>query len=88
MSTDPIASTPILVEPSELVPETYQHGVVCLGNFDGVHHGHAHLLATARHIATKLQQRSSNPGKRVPVIAISFEPHPTTVLNPSRFHHR
>lgn len=44
-----------------------------LGNFDGVHIGHQAILAAAREEASRLQ---------VPLTAITFEPHPRTVLDP------
>jgi riboflavin kinase/FMN adenylyltransferase len=45
---------------------------VTIGNFDGVHLGHAALLARARELAT--------PAGRV--IVLSFDPHPASVLRP------
>ncbi|MGC1405468.1 MAG: riboflavin biosynthesis protein RibF [Candidatus Dormiibacterota bacterium] len=44
-----------------------------LGNFDGVHLGHQAILASARGEASRL---------RVPLVAITFQPHPRTVLDP------
>ena len=49
--------------------------IVTIGNFDGVHLGHRRLIEAARQHA---QQRS------VPVVAITFEPHPLAVLVPER----
>ncbi|HEX8864043.1 MAG TPA: adenylyltransferase/cytidyltransferase family protein, partial [Lentzea sp.] len=43
--------------------------VVTIGVFDGVHRGHAHLIATAREVA----------GSR-PVVLVTFDPHPARVL--------
>jgi riboflavin kinase/FMN adenylyltransferase len=45
--------------------------VVTIGNFDGVHRGHQHVVARAGAIAE---------GR--PVIAVTFEPHPMAVLRP------
>lgn len=45
---------------------------LCLGNFDGVHKGHQHLLEAA------LQAAKKKEGK---VIAFSFSNHPSWVLN-------
>ncbi len=48
-------------------------GVAAIGNFDGVHRGHAALLNWARSEAEKRQARS---------LVLTFEPHPRTVLRP------
>jgi riboflavin kinase/FMN adenylyltransferase len=44
-----------------------------LGNFDGVHVGHQAILAAAAFEARRLG---------VPLVAITFQPHPRTVLDP------
>ncbi len=49
--------------------------VLTIGNFDGVHIGHATLIARARAIAA---QHASRPR----VVALSFDPHPLTRLRP------
>ncbi len=49
-----------------------QRTVLTIGNFDGVHVGHASLLARAREAAT-------DSGR---VIALAFFPHPLTTLDP------
>jgi len=46
--------------------------VVTIGTFDGVHAGHAALLARARELA----------GRGGHVVALSFDPHPASVLRP------
>jgi len=44
-----------------------------VGNFDGVHRGHASLLAQTKHLADRLGG---------PSIACLFEPHPIAILRP------
>src|SRR5688500_3129302 len=52
------------------------HGsVVSVGNFDGIHLGHDHILATAR------RQKAQRGAPAVAVV--TFEPHPVTVLSPA-----
>ena len=48
--------------------------VMSIGNFDGVHRGHRHLLETAATL------RAQRPGCRI--VLVTFEPHPLTVLRP------
>ena len=54
--------------PADLGPTT-----VVIGNFDGVHLGHRHVLARAREIADE---------QSLPVVAVTFDPHPMAVLRP------
>jgi riboflavin kinase/FMN adenylyltransferase len=56
------------------VPENLGHTVVTIGNFDGVHLGHRHVIGRARRIADRL-----NLGH---VVAVTFDPHPMAVLRP------
>ena len=53
--------------------ETALPTCLVLGNFDGVHLGHQAILAAARESASRLG---------VALTAITFEPHPRTVLDP------
>jgi riboflavin kinase/FMN adenylyltransferase len=48
--------------------------VISVGNFDGVHRGHAEILARATAL------RDGTPGAKLAVV--TFEPHPLTVLRP------
>jgi riboflavin kinase / FMN adenylyltransferase len=50
-----------------------KRSVMSVGNFDGIHLGHQHIFKTAREIAS--QQKS-------PLVFVTFEPHPLTVLRP------
>lgn len=49
-----------------------------IGTFDGVHRGHAALIARARTLATP---HAAPPATKV--IALCFDPHPLTLLNPA-----
>jgi riboflavin kinase/FMN adenylyltransferase len=53
-------------------PAEAQGGVVAVGNFDGVHLGHAALISQARELDS-------------PVTAITFDPHPLKILAAERF---
>jgi riboflavin kinase/FMN adenylyltransferase len=57
------------------VPGDLGRTVVTVGNFDGVHLGHQHVVARAREVAASL-------GADVPVVAVTFDPHPMAVLRP------
>jgi riboflavin kinase/FMN adenylyltransferase len=46
---------------------------VVVGNFDGVHLGHQHVIATAREIAD---------AEHLTLVAVTFDPHPMAVLRP------
>ncbi|MEZ4393737.1 MAG: bifunctional riboflavin kinase/FAD synthetase [Polyangiales bacterium] len=48
---------------------------LAIGNFDGVHRGHKHLLGMVREAAGRLGGDA---------VALTFEPHPTRVLAPER----
>lgn len=48
--------------------------VITIGNFDGVHRGHRHLLDLCK----RLKQTAQAPA----IAVVTFEPHPLTVLRP------
>jgi riboflavin kinase / FMN adenylyltransferase len=56
------------------VPADLGRTVVTVGNFDGVHRGHQHVLARARDVAAGLGG--------LPVVVVTFDPHPMAVLRP------
>jgi len=58
----------------ETVPEPIHGGIIAVGNFDGVHLGHAALIAAARKEAGSKQ-----------VVAVTFDPHPLVLLAPERY---
>lgn len=49
--------------------------VVSIGNFDGVHQGHRHVLSRARDVANQ---------RDVPVVVVTFDPHPMQVIAPAK----
>ena len=67
--TDPTASDPfaVCVDPATL-PSKLSGAVVAIGNFDGVHRGHAAVIERAIALAQQLH---------APCAVLTFEPHPT-----------
>jgi riboflavin kinase/FMN adenylyltransferase len=57
-------------------PAPCRGGAVTVGNFDGVHRGHAALLAEVRRLALAV---------RGPAVVLTFDPHPLQLLHPERF---
>jgi riboflavin kinase / FMN adenylyltransferase len=55
------------------VPEDFGPSVVTIGKFDGVHRGHQRIVSQARRAAADLG---------LPVVVVTFEPHPDEVLRP------
>ena len=56
------------------VPDDLGRTVVTVGNFDGVHLGHQHVIRRARAVAHELGD--------LPVVVVTFDPHPIAVLRP------
>jgi riboflavin kinase/FMN adenylyltransferase len=56
------------------VPADLDRTVVTIGNFDGVHLGHRHVIARAREVADRLGIDR--------LVAVTFDPHPIAVLRP------
>jgi riboflavin kinase/FMN adenylyltransferase len=55
------------------VPADLGPTVVVIGNFDGVHQGHRRVLERARSVADE---------RGLPLVAVTFDPHPMAVLRP------
>jgi riboflavin kinase/FMN adenylyltransferase len=60
----------------EPLPGPCRGGAVTVGNFDGVHRGHQHLIAHLREHARALSG---------PAVALTFDPHPLLLLRPEQF---
>lgn len=58
----------------DAVPADLGRTVVTVGNFDGVHLGHQHVVRRAREVADELGISD--------VVAVTFDPHPIAVLRP------
>jgi len=58
----------------EEVPAGLGRTVVTVGNFDGVHRGHRHVVQRSREFAAELGVDR--------VVAVTFDPHPIAVLRP------
>ncbi|MFC8040599.1 bifunctional riboflavin kinase/FAD synthetase [Paenarthrobacter sp. NPDC057355] len=59
-------------DPTE-VPKDFGPTVVTIGNFDGVHRGHQHVLAQLTDTAKRYD---------IPSVAVTFDPHPAQVHRP------
>lgn len=55
------------------VPHDWGRSVVTIGVFDGVHRGHQHIVGSAAQLARE---------RGLPVVAITFDPHPDEVVRP------
>ena len=58
------------------IPDQARGGIISIGNFDGVHEGHKNLIVQMKNHGSTLFK---NP---VPVVAITFSPHPLSILKP------
>lgn len=56
-------------------PESLRGGALTIGNFDGVHRGHATIINRLKHYADQLGSAT---------IVFTFDPHPVRVLAPER----
>jgi riboflavin kinase/FMN adenylyltransferase len=56
-------------------PGDCRGGAIAIGNFDGVHRGHAALIAELRRQAREING---------PAVALTFEPHPLELLRPGQ----
>lgn len=71
-----LPATILAIGIDDAVPEELTGGAVAIGNFDGVHRGHAALIEVL-----KSQARSAYG----PCVVVTFDPHPIRLLAPERF---
>ncbi|HSZ43678.1 MAG TPA: bifunctional riboflavin kinase/FAD synthetase [Trebonia sp.] len=55
------------------IPADWGKSVITIGQFDGVHRGHQRIVARAADLGAQL---------RLPVVVITFDPHPDEVVRP------
>ena len=65
----------ITIESFGAVPAGARGAYLAVGNFDGVHRGHSHLLS-------RLRARADAAG--APALALTFDPHPVALLRPEK----
>ena len=63
------------IESVAAIPERLRGGFLAVGNFDGVHRGHAALIG-------RLKARAAEAG--APAVALTFDPPPAMLLRPDR----
>ena len=61
--------------PDDSVVADWEGAVVALGNFDGVHRGHATILGNVRRRAVERSARS---------VVVTFDPHPPKIVRPDK----
>ncbi len=64
-----------LIRKLDRFPVSLRGGALTIGNFDGVHRGHATIISRLKHYADKLGAAT---------IVFTFDPHPVRVLAPER----
>lgn len=64
-----------IVRTLDELPDDFRHGAVAVGNFDGVHLGHARIVERLRAAARRLGG---------PAVVFTFDPHPVRLLRPEQ----
>jgi riboflavin kinase/FMN adenylyltransferase len=65
----------ITLEDFSEVPARLRGAYLAVGNFDGVHRGHTHLIA---------RLRADADAAGAPAVALTFDPHPVALLRPEK----
>lgn len=65
----------LTLDDSSAIPAQAQGAFLAVGNFDGVHRGHARLIAVLRALADRAE---------APALALTFDPHPLSLLRPEQ----
>jgi riboflavin kinase / FMN adenylyltransferase len=63
----------LILQKLEEIPPGFGPSLVSVGNFDGVHRAHAHVLG-------EIVRRAREAGAKA--VAVTFEPHPARILRP------
>ena len=61
--------------PDDPRPPRWQHPVLALGNFDGLHRGHIKIIERVRRVATE---------RGATAVVMTFDPHPPRVVRPDK----
>jgi riboflavin kinase / FMN adenylyltransferase len=61
--------------PDDPRPARWQHPVLALGNFDGLHRGHIKIIEKIRRVGA---ERASTP------LVLTFDPHPPRIVRPDK----
>jgi riboflavin kinase/FMN adenylyltransferase len=65
----------ILLRQLHNLPTEVRRGAVAIGNFDGVHQGHARIVERLKALASQVAG---------PAVVFTFDPHPIQILRPER----
>jgi riboflavin kinase/FMN adenylyltransferase len=61
--------------PDDARPARWQHPVLALGNFDGMHRGHLKIVERVRRVADE---------RNAEAVAMTFDPHPSKIVRPDK----
>ncbi|HIC57024.1 MAG TPA: hypothetical protein EYO94_06450, partial [Acidobacteria bacterium] len=73
LTSTPGSNLNVIYFPDDQKALGWDGAVVALGNFDGVHRGHAAILDNVR-------RRAEKRGRRA--VVVTFEPHPPKIIRP------